>query len=389
MVIDRGQPHQHDVVLAQIDAAVGSELWEGRLTVVELVRGLLRDLPDEATVERLVEVLDVLAGDAKWEVRKAVVPVLVDAGRPAARGVIERLTGDSNKWVRQAAERAKRKLARVTTTGDKRDRRARFAFDAVKDLEGRSPEKIYEAALAVGEKYYEELAGDTAHELNTYRAAMEGLLQELEHRLGDGDGAGNGTGPGPEVGEVLGKIRDRSRYLKTLVSGLLEYSRDAELDFQRQALAPIVADALELAQAKARARTGDQQVEEVVDVPAEVELEVCRGRFVQALVNVLSNAFESLAGSDAGARLEIAVETTDARLKLRVTDTGAGMDAAQVESATKRFRSLKKRHGGIGLGLPLALKIIEREHGGRLDIDSTLGAGTTVTIDVPLVQGGP
>ena len=61
----------------------------------------------------------------------------------------------------------------------------------------------------------------------------------------------------------------------------------------------------------------------------------------------------------------------------------------QAESATKRFRSLRKEEGGIGLGLPLAVKIIEREHLGRLEIESTVGVGTNVTIELPLKREVP
>ncbi len=60
------------------------------------------------------------------------------------------------------------------------------------------------------------------------------------------------------------------------------------------------------------------------------------------------------------------------------------MDADQVEQATKRFSSLKRDRGGIGLGLPLAVKIVEREHIGSLEIESAPGEGTSVTIELPL-----
>src|SRR5262245_54088400 len=110
MATERGQKHRHEVVLAKIEDAQSSSSWEERLAVVEVIEGLLGDLPSERTVERLIELLERLAHDSKWEVRRAVVPVLVNAGRPAARIVIERLTKDGNQWVRQAAERAKRKF---------------------------------------------------------------------------------------------------------------------------------------------------------------------------------------------------------------------------------------------------------------------------------------
>jgi signal transduction histidine kinase len=85
------------------------------------------------------------------------------------------------------------------------------------------------------------------------------------------------------------------------------------------------------------------------------------------------------------ARVTVKVESNHGeRLSLTITDTGVGMDADQVENATKRFSSLKRDKGGIGLGLPLAVKIVERDHGGRLEIESTRNEGTSVTIELPI-----
>ena len=382
MATERAQKQRHETVLTTIEHAQSSTSWEERLAVVELIDGLLGDLPDERTVERLIDDLDRLARDSKWEVRRAVVPVLINARRPAARNVIERLTRDDNQWVRQAAERAKRKLARVTTPAEKQDKKARFAFDAIKDLDGTSAPRIYQAAIRVGEKYYEELAGDTAHELNTYRAAMEGLLQELVVRI---EAQQRAT---PGVDEIFEKIRDRSRYLKALVTGLLEYSRDDELIFEVCPLAPVIAEALDLAREKAGIGVSTD-VETTATISPTISVEVCRQRFLQALVNILSNAFESLAGKDQGRRVAIEVQANAENVSVAIADSGSGMDAAQVENATKRFRSLKKANGGIGLGLPLAVKIVEREHSGRVDIESTPGVGTTVTVELPLRRGVP
>lgn len=381
MATEGAKEQRHEAILATIEDAQSSPSWEERLAVVDLIAGLLRDLPSERTVERLIEDLDRLARDSKWEVRRAVVAVLLNASRPAVKNLIERLTRDDNQWVRQAAERAKRKLARITTPAEKQDKKARFAFEAIKHLDGTSAPRFYQAAIRVGEKCYEELAGDTAHELNTYRAAMEGLLQELLVRIEVEQRAK------PEVNEILQKIRDRSRYLKALVSGLLEYSRDAELIFEVCPLTPIIDEALDLAREKAGIGLRPD-IETIVTIPPTIRVEVCRERLLQALVNIVSNAFESLAGKDRG-RVVIEAQADSENLRVAIADTGSGMDAAQVESATKRFRSLKKEKGGIGLGLPLAVKIVEREHGGRVDIESMLGFGTTVTVELPVRREAP
>lgn len=369
---------RQDSVLAQIETATVSASWDERLAGIELVAGLLGDLPSEKTVERLIEVLDRLARDGKWEVRRAVVPVLVAARRPAARSIVERLTEDDNQWVRQAAERAKRKLARVTSPADKQDPRARFAFEAIRDLDGPSAARTYHAAMRIAERYYEELAADTAHELNTYRTSIEGLVEELEARIK----AGSEVAPG--VLDILRRIRDRSGFFKALVKALLDYSRDAELHFEVQPLEPIVSEALALAREKTAATLAGREVQTTVTIPHAFEFEACSARLLQALVNILSNAFESMAGTPE-ATVTVKVESNGGdRLSLTIADTGVGMDPDQVENATKRFSSLKRDKGGIGLGLPLAVKIVEREHGGRLEIESARGEGTSVTIELPL-----
>src|SRR4051812_38147299 len=115
---DRAQNHPEE--LARIASAAQAPVWEERLCAIETIVGLFRDLPTESTVEHLIEVLDKLASDQKWEVRRAVVSALAAVDHPARRGIVGRLTRDDNQWVRQAAARAARKISRVTTAAEKR-----------------------------------------------------------------------------------------------------------------------------------------------------------------------------------------------------------------------------------------------------------------------------
>lgn len=381
MGTDGGGPDEHAAVLGSIDRALSSPSWEDRLAALESIQAVLLDRPTERCVEHLIAVMGRLTTDTKWEVRRAVVAAFLIANRPAARSALEALTRDDNQWVRQAAVRGLRKFARITSSGDKEDRRSRLAFDTLKDLPGTSAQ-IYDAALRIGETYYDELAGDTAHELNTYRASVEGLLQEMTVRLRD-----EGPMP-PGIDDLLGKLHGRSRYLRSLVTGLLEYAQPPSSEFELQPLAPVVAEAVDLAREKATSTSPVAAAVRIIqNVSGDLAAECCRERLFQALVNLLSNAFEAVAEAPAPTIHIDGTRKTSQTVVISIRDNGIGMDPAQAESARKRFRSLRKARGGIGLGLPLAVKVVEREHSGRLLLESTLGVGTTVAVYLPLHHG--
>jgi len=103
---------------------------------------------------------------------------------------------------------------------------------------------------------------------------------------------------------------------------------------------------------------------------------------VLAIANVLSNALESFPSGRTDARVDVTACSNGEHAVLRIRDNGCGMD--DVASPRRPYHSLKKEQGGIGLGLPLAINIVEREHEGSLVIESEPGKGTTVTIKLPL-----
>jgi PAS domain S-box-containing protein len=104
----------------------------------------------------------------------------------------------------------------------------------------------------------------------------------------------------------------------------------------------------------------------------------------QMLVNLLSNAVKYTAsGGEATIRL---LPGSDGSAVVEVTDTGVGMDAADMQKALEPFgridSALVSQMRGTGLGLPLVKALIEL-HGGRLELDSEPGRGTTVRLHFP------
>lgn len=124
-----------------------------------------------------------------------------------------------------------------------------------------------------------------------------------------------------------------------------------------------------------------------IEIEAEVEegleaMALDQAQLRRALENIVRNSFDALEG---GGKLAISarlVSRSDGGswLRLRVRDSGRGMDARELSRATDEFYSTK---GSSGLGLAFARGVAEG-HGGKLEISSALGAGTTVDLLLPI-----
>ena len=107
-------------------------------------------------------------------------------------------------------------------------------------------------------------------------------------------------------------------------------------------------------------------------------------RLRQVLVNLLSNAIKF---TDRGGRVVLgAGVSVRGGIVLSVQDTGIGIPVGDIPRILVPFgqldQSITRIHGGTGLGLPLAKRLVER-HGGSLMIDSQAGCGTSVTVCLP------
>ncbi|MGQ9850746.1 MAG: hybrid sensor histidine kinase/response regulator [Aggregatilineaceae bacterium] len=104
-----------------------------------------------------------------------------------------------------------------------------------------------------------------------------------------------------------------------------------------------------------------------------------------ALAEIIANA---LGFSPAGGEVILSAWTSSRRAVIAVTDRGPGIPSQQLAYALREFYQIdrdRQEQQGMGMGLPLARRLIE-VHGGTLDIQSVVGRGTQVTVELPLAE---
>jgi signal transduction histidine kinase len=106
----------------------------------------------------------------------------------------------------------------------------------------------------------------------------------------------------------------------------------------------------------------------------------------QVFENLVRNAREAMAEQDGTRRLWVSLQRAGPSAEVRVTDNGPGIAPEDLQRIFQPFVSTKGK--GMGLGLAICREIVEG-HGGRLDVESTVGRGTTFIVSLPLYTESP
>ncbi|WP_240222956.1 ATP-binding protein [Rheinheimera hassiensis] len=123
----------------------------------------------------------------------------------------------------------------------------------------------------------------------------------------------------------------------------------------------------------------------IVDCPAELELDSKPGPINQILINLIMNslihAFEHIEQGE----MHISVKTKDNRCFLEYSDNGAGVPESIKKRIFDPFVTTKRGEGGSGLGLHLVYNLVTQALNGKIQLESTLGAGIQIQIDFPVI----
>lgn len=228
------------------------------------------------------------------------------------------------------------------------------------------------------------LSGGIAHDFNNLLTPIIGYSELAIKELGEGSPAG---------ASLTTVIRSAEK-ARNLVRQMMMFSRNEQLEQRKQALLPIVAEAIDF-------------VRHTIPSTVSIELQadgfsgtvLCDSlQIQQAVINLCMNAWQSIEKDYGTIIVELsrkrARPTSARRLKNRnpsqeyaaiaVIDQGKGMSAHEVERMFDPFYTTKEVGKGTGLGLSVVYGVVE-SHQGDIDVESAPGKGTVVTLYLPLL----
>ncbi len=239
----------------------------------------------------------------------------------------------------------------------------------LRDLE---PARAVESLVSYSQKLAAlgRLTSGVTHEVKNPLNAMRIHLELLRARLTQ-----SGAPVSSEIAENLDVIAHEIQRLDRVVQGFLRFARPQDLRLAPVDINAVLSDVARLARPEA-ARSG---VEIVLDlgqalppVTADAEL------LAQASGNLVSNAVQAM--SEGGTLVIASRRAAPAGVEIRVLDQGVGVPPEHLEKIFRLYFTTKP--GGSGIGLAMVYRIVQM-HDGRIDVESTVGKGTAVTVTLP------
>ncbi len=210
--------------------------------------------------------------------------------------------------------------------------------------------------------------------LGTITLGVDRLTRQLA-RVEEAHGACSLTA---EMRKVMGDCKDAARQLKSLVESIRVHVKDPPSARELVRPAELADSALRLCRAEILSRA--QLTFERGDAPPVEGDPVQLG---QVLLNLLINAAQSIdPGSGAGQRVVLRVGAVDGEALIEVSDSGRGIPPDLMPRIFEPFFTTRPDEGGTGLGLAIVREIVHR-HGGRIDVRSAAGRGTTFSVRLP------
>lgn len=165
--------------------------------------------------------------------------------------------------------------------------------------------------------------------------------------------------------------------LNDLVLDMLKYSKDHKPEYETTNITEVVGSIVDLMKVRAEERHLQLRFNPNMDV-GEVEIDP-KGIY-RCVLNLVTNALDACEKENAVVEVSIIDESKE-NIIIEVADQGSGMDESTLKSIFQPFFS-KKGSKGTGLGLSVTQKIVQ-EHGGKIEVDSSPGQGSTFRIHLP------
>jgi signal transduction histidine kinase/DNA-binding response OmpR family regulator len=338
-----------------------------RVTAGEGDVSLLLGLPEAASLARYADRLPAFAVACAEEVGArylTTAPIRSPLGGAGALVLLNRRRGLFAEDDVQLLAELGGQAALIAERGAVRAEQERLALELAQSVR----------ALSAASQAKSDFLANMSHELRTPLNAIIGFseLMRGEESIGDSRVV---------PAEWIEHIYASGRHLLDLINDILDLSKieagRLELHPDRVELAELVTDAVNTLHPLMERKRLDLRTE----VPGG-QVWGDRVRLRQVLDNLLSNAIKF---TPEGGRVSVEVSRVAGEVRLVVADTGVGIDAADIQRIFEEFQQVgdaSMHHAGTGLGLALTKRLVEA-HGGRVELDSTPGAGSRFTVCLP------
>lgn len=225
-------------------------------------------------------------------------------------------------------------------------------------------------------RFKDELLASISHELRTPLHAISGWLSLLREHPDDPELLSHGL-------EVIERnVGAQSQLTDDLVDASLAITGRMRLELRPVDLEQVVREAIDGVRSSVEAK---QQYIEIHAQPGSCVINGDRGRLVQIIWNLLSNATKYTA---TGGLIRVHLQRLESHVQLLIEDTGIGIAPDLLPHVFDRFRrgdgTSTRRYGGLGLGLAITRHLVELHGGGVTAHSDGLGQGTSVIVTLPL-----
>jgi two-component system C4-dicarboxylate transport sensor histidine kinase DctB len=354
--------------------ALSANDWSVTLEAVGAAQRAIQDtIVGDAQADPIVEKLVMLTDHPKWEVRRAVANAAAHLPHPGFEAPLAKLALDDNSRVRLAAEQAalrRRDSRHASSLGKQHEDRINSILD---DIAARFGTKGRDAVRRSADEIANIFARELYHEVIRLLSPLAVSAETLRTQLLDANV------PAEALADDAARMGRRVTQLRNVLDAMRAYTAQPVLSYKPEVLRDVIQEATTVAIESDSKRSLQPEIE--IEVSTTLVVCIARGRLVQALTNVLVNAIEAYGGMHSPKPIKISARLDQGVVGITVEDAGCGMSEEAQRDALTLFATSKPN--GIGFGLPLAVKIVESEHGGRLSLESAKGRGTRVRITVP------
>ena len=226
------------------------------------------------------------------------------------------------------------------------------------------------------------LAAGVVHELNNPLATIAACAEALTARLTDIDNKELNV----DFAEYLQIVREEAFRCKTITNSLLDFSHQRQAEKMSGDINQIIDQTLQLI--KHHPKLGKMNVVKQLE-PSLLPVYVNEGQMKQIFIALISNAFDAMDGNGDGTLTITTGWAGSGDLReicAEFTDTGCGIPASYLQKIFDPFFTTKPLGRGTGLGLSVCYGIVS-EHGGKIEVDSTEGQGSTFRVLLPVSAG--